>query len=488
MYGKTDLVLQWESEIAFGDFAGYLTRLRQMPSGARGILKTTSYLETIRDKNGAPPGVATLAPTEGDPADSSVGEALDAIAYSSVRASLTDLLQRILSCLHDPQLSTKYSDMRNILEYITDIVKNVLTAAAIDDISKRGAIITLDRISDLVRAAINQRYAGLESHPETLAHSQSPLLCDIGALVSAASAIPYFLFDGLRTPITADKLWAGFVVFGETYSPQWCPADIIALPTSSLDDPIGEWWKCSHEVAHAFFKLLKVRELLPERVRLFISEAFDGSPISGEIATSEIFANWFDWAYVFNRDSETFFPAIWRAWLELPLVWKSPDQYVWRSFAVHIAEDLQAYRIAQRAGPRLNHLIPYLESRWTSFVSLISGTPHMDEFLQEFDGARRQEIYAVVDLLIPLLIYLENRLGQEAAILGLSDRYNPEYPALDAHVRQILAGELICEDIPSPSRLNIELLRALRGRTAGMAAQSAYVFSMERFYLTHRRG
>jgi hypothetical protein len=118
--------------------------------------------------------------------------------------------------------------MANIFPYINSTLRDI-SSPKTSEARKRQGRWVLSLLCDLGRIAINQRYAGLETHPETLAHSQSPVLSDIRSLIAAVSSLPYFVFSKLFPKTAPHRVWPGYVIFGTTYSHQWYPQDILAL-------------------------------------------------------------------------------------------------------------------------------------------------------------------------------------------------------------------------------------------------------------------
>src|SRR4029077_8407738 len=98
----------------------------------------------------------------------------------SLRAGLSDLVLRLSACLRNPLLTPYFGDMVNTFEYTNDLLEK-LNGTVSNEI--REATAQASRVTDNARAAMNQRYAGLEFHPEILAHSYAPLLCDIRSIV-----------------------------------------------------------------------------------------------------------------------------------------------------------------------------------------------------------------------------------------------------------------------------------------------------------------
>jgi hypothetical protein len=481
IYGKNDLLIAWRQPIAFGDLAAFVTNLRH--DWATVISRTTTYLENgVADK----PIVSASEPIDeyefmGNSEEKHLFDALGKITPHSLRAGISDLALRLSACLRSPLLSEYYRDMVNTFEFVEDLLTKLdgnkprLTRTA-------GAQAT--RVADAARAAMNQRYAGLELHPETLAHSHSPLLCDIRSIVAAATCLPHYIFDNLFPGKRAAEIWPGFVLFGGAYSPQWFDQDVLALPPSSLLTPIGEWWKVTHEAAHAVYRLTDVDRHLPAKWRAHIESHCKGqmNPLQ---MIGEQFANWFDWNYIFRRDTELYLHMIWPAWLELQSVWRSKPQYLVRSFALLLAGDAEAIGSISKESKHTG-AIPLIRERWSEFVRIVGQVPEMSGFIAEIKEQELKNTFELTYGLFPLIRWFEKEFEKACGVDGLTERFAPEYGNLDQHVQDLAAGKVILEQIPDPPRLHISLLRYLKNGPAPLAMEIAYIYSLENTYLLSR--
>jgi len=410
---------------------------------------------------------------------------IDGIESPSLRASMTDLSLRLFSCLSDPHLESAYLDMANTIPYMADVLLTI-DKPGTSQALKREAYFKISFLCDLARVAINQRYAGLETHPETLAHSQSPVLSDIRSLISAASSLPHFLFTNLfPTQSNAKSVWSGYVVFGTTYSHQWYPQDILALPSNAISDPVSEWWKLTHETAHAIFKLLKLETRIPKQLYELVQDGFDGTSVSTTHALQEVFANWFDWRYVFDRDTAFFLQAVWKSWLKLPVVLQNPRQYLVRTFTIFLAEDFEAYHQAFESESE-TFLREYMQRRWDAFTDCIGKTASPQDFkllTTRFSPPVLRDVFDEATILIQAIYFYEDKLENICHVRGLYDRLNPAYPRLKAHVLALERGEIISDPIPNPCKLELELLRNSVKRPITLETQAAFVFSLQNNFI-----
>jgi hypothetical protein len=486
VYGKSDLIIYWDAgQIPFKVFASALTDLRRSWSENSLVAKTTSYIETER----ALPQKQSTAELSFGPRKSHPGlPPLDHILTVNplaFRASLVDLFLRMASALSDEKIGRHYWDMLNTAEYICHAVENKIIASGVDQLAARETVLVMTEVADLCRLAINQRYAGLEYHPETLAHSQSPVLCDIRVAVSAASCLPYYIFNNLYDGRGAEKIWAGFVVFGGTYSPQWYNADIIALPQTFLFKPVEEWWKVTHEIAHAVYRVCDVRNKISADLTDYVSDLFRNTGTDYEHSVSELFANWFDWFYIFSSDTNFFLKSIWESWLTFPMVWTHTVQYLTRAFFVYLCPEMSRVIKLKGTGRRDQHLLPFLKEKWESFTSIIRQIPSGKEYIEKTTDAQVQQIWTLTDALIPVMWFFQQEFEKTCNVEGLYDRLNPPYPSLEKHIGDLRSGHVTEEQIANPCKLQLELLRLLsNGEKPTLAMEIAYIFSLEAEYLS----
>jgi hypothetical protein len=475
IYGDTDLTVYWypEAGVSVGVFAETISILRKRWADSDLVHKTSSYIEIPRLRGESTP--CQMVPSNADLIHPQLLPKLDTLFPLSLRASVADLIFRLTACLADPVIALDYADMEQTFPFIEDLLDHLHLATTANPVEAEKHRMSLMETADLARSAINQRYAGLESNPETLSHSQSPVLCEIRSYVLAASAFPGFIFDRLR--MDQEPRWAGYILFGGTYSPLQREQNIFSLPTNWLFKPIEEWFKITHEVGHGVFNLLNVEGLLPSWVKDSISNAY--GPGSTIRVINEIFANWFDWRYVFNRETNFFVKKMWESLLGWPAVWEKKPQYLVRGFAVFLAGQLSEIQSHLSSGRR-SEVYPIMEQKWLSFVELLNTIPDAAGYCD----LPRETIHAIIKQIInicPLLFFLETGFETACQIEGLSERLNPEYLDLETHVQELLNGNVVSTKIVNPCRLHLSLLRELNGSPPKLATEIAYIFSMETF-------
>lgn len=486
VYGKTDLILYWDGEVLVSEFARFLTDLRTLTTTTGLLAKTTSYMEIERDKSKPVDVTGNLSQKHPKPVASRVPmESIVQVQPPALRASLTDLMLRLLACTGEGDETGAYRDMENTIEYVMDTVNNGLLSTTVTGHKKMQARFVLARIADLARAAIHQRYAGIESHPETLAHSQSVLTSDIGTIVHATSCAPYYIFSRLRPGFRVDQLWSGFVMFGTSYSPHWHVQDILALPADSISSPVFEWWKITHETAHAVFRVLNVRTMLAEYSNdLYNAVVSDiaASSLSPDHMLQELFANWFDWRYVFAGETELFQKAIWSSWLGYPLIWQNPRAYICRSFAVFLCGDVEQWSTAAKQGRRDKSLLPYLEKQWQAYLGLMDNDVRWQEYRANVVLKVKQDIFSYIEYLLPLMRFFMLRLEDRCEISGFFRRLNPDYPDIEKDIISLTQGHVIERSITNPCRLSLELLRRHETMSVPLATEVAYILSLANTY------
>jgi hypothetical protein len=485
VYGKNDLLLAWPRRISVAELTRFVSELREKWGDRGAIRKTTTYLETAIDADSGstiPPAgqsVEFLSTSE----ENELFAKLRCVEPHSLRGGLSDLILRLTTCLRDPQLAPYYQDMVNTVEYVQNILDAVASA---DRLAAKEAQAAAARVATIARAAINQRYAALELHPETLAHSHSPLLCDIRTLVAAATCLPHFIFDNLIPNKRAIETWAGFVLFGGAYSPQWYDQHVLALPPASLLRPITEWWKLTHEAAHGIYYILSVSERLDPVIFDYIKSADVNSDLSANHIIGEQFANWFDWRYVFRRDTSLYLRLVWSSWIEIPLVWQSKSQYLARSFAVLICEDLSSLAAAA-AQPREVGVMPLLKTRWARFEQATKSVERMDEFLKALSPEERDDVFEMVCNLLSLLRWFESRFERACGVAGLEQRLSPTYETVEHHVTQLRQGRVVLEGIKDPIRLHLNLIGDSSLGSPTLATEVAYIYSLQNCYAQQQR-
>jgi hypothetical protein len=485
LYGDSDLILYWPSEngIGFGEFAAWLAEFREQWSTTDAVVRTTSYLEGKRSQSDRTPRrhPAVRVTEQLYP---QLFAKLEKLRPLALRASVTDLLLRLAACVQDRTITADYRDMLKTFPYVESVV-NVIISEKPLDLEVVKARLTLTEIADLGRAAINQRYAGLETHPETLAHSQAPLLCDIRSLILAASSLPHHIFGRLRS--NGQTLWAGYVLFGSTYWPLLHEQNILALPAASTFRPIEEWWKMTHEVAHAIYRIFKVKRKIDDPA-IFegLEEAYGKSAVNVERVIGEIFANWFDWKYIFRRDTSFFLEHVWRSWLTFPLVWERKRQYLVRSFAVFLAGSLQELEQSLTAGRYADHAEPYLRKEWEKFQQILRRVPRGDEYFSQVKASMLEHVFREILTIALLIEFFETKFETACDVQGLEGRLNPPYENVDAHVDQLWSGAIVSDGIVNPCELHLRLLKRLSGNPPPLEAEIAYVLSLEHRHIKMR--
>ena len=109
------------------------------------------------------------------------------------------------------------------------------------------------------------------------------------------------------------------------------------MPAGTLQRPIEDWWGITHEIAHAIYWASDFyNKDLPTDIRQY----FEGIPIYSSnrilfrIDIEEIYANWFDFKYIFQGDKNRYFPQN-RFEARKKLGW-SQDDFIILSFVITI--------------------------------------------------------------------------------------------------------------------------------------------------------
>ncbi|HWX18704.1 MAG TPA: hypothetical protein VN578_02245 [Candidatus Binatia bacterium] len=484
VYGKSDFLLAWREPVKVAELARYLSDLRKK-WGQKGILsKTTTYIETDLTNASTMEGLISSRATQPAPLitpqeQNQLFRLLNSVKSHALRAALSDVTLRLLACLNDPQLGPIYGDMLNTLAYMLSLTRHLTDDA---ELISEAAFIA-EELADLARAAINQRYAGLEFHPETLAHAHLPLLCDIRTIVAAASCTPSHIFNKIMPGKRSSETWTGFVLFGGEASPQVLHQIILALPPASLFTPVQDWWKITHETAHAVFKILDVYKRLPPGYAQYVRDALPDDVIDDHHLINELFANWFDWKYIFQENTQFYLEMIWRSWIRLPVVRESKSQYLARSFAVFICPRLNEFTSLLEHRWQ-THGAPWLTNRWQEFTQAILKVPGMRDYLK-VPAETVQNALDIVHHVTHIMQFFQSSLEGACRIKGLAKRLHPPYPRLRKDIQLLREGRIILSEIPDPCRLHLEVIKslALAGTRPKLATETAFLFSLEHSYL-----
>jgi len=452
IYGKYDIFLAWQEPIDLSIFARELTNFRDTIGSVDGIRSTSTSIVGLEDLT-PPPGSGHDVPPYADhsppPIDflfENIVAKANKVRYPEDVARLFDFLGRFRNYLVRPESSSYFRDMVGIIHSINFVLDQLIL---VQDHKTYGLRIYLSQLLDLASHGIYQRFSHLESHYEFRTRVPFPFLCDINAFIGAASYAPCFILSKFFNHKTISDIWNGFVLFGQSYSYQYFPqGNILSYQASALHHPIEDWWGISHEVAHAIYWLSLFQEIIPKDIKEDIDYLDRNVGFWPDI--EEIYANWFDYRYIFAGDKSLYFPLIWKSWLRWDRVWKFKTQYLVRSLSTFISDDNKHFYEAQLRGPI--QTLDYLKAKMNEMIGVILPlVPRFKELLDDISDDDYNEIYDVVCRLEDFLSYLENRYFDIATY----SRLNPEYPneMLERHITEINNGLIITEDIPNPCRL-----------------------------------
>ena len=248
--------------------------------------------------------------------------------------------------------------------------------------------------------------------------------------------------------------------------------------------PVTEWWKITHEIAHVVYDLLYPPEALEESIYAYIEQVYEGSQASAERVINEIFANWFDWKYIFRQETQVFLTSIWSSWLTFSFVWEQQKQYLVRSFAIYVCRNYADLNAAAQAGRRADHLLPFLREEWKGFSEILNKIDKGHQFLGGLSESFVNDVIFQVASLVPLLQFFQERYEAIAGLRGLEERLNPPYPNLAAHLDCLMRGEVITDEILNPCRLQLELLKRATDQKPPLATEIAYIPT---FFLSRTR-
>lgn len=181
----------------------------------------------------------------------------------------------------------------------------------------------LDDVTDLFEYGFSQRMGGIQIR--TPIHENPTLTlhrAGIQRIITAANAIPRDLLEQVGSSMQKGNLrWHGFTIFG--YQPLTCrlPNGVMNLPFPLLLDP-SKWWQLGHETGHEHSRLIRlhkrssIRNLVKSYSQEYFSDKeFTATSTEREIAThdliQEIFANVFEFEFVFLRNWGLYEDTVW---------------------------------------------------------------------------------------------------------------------------------------------------------------------------------
>jgi len=483
VYGKYDLAIEWDEPIELATFAKNLTDFRNVIGKKEGVQNTCTIFKSSEDR-------PTKELGEAKPIHHSIqlssspltrrfltqSKCLDPV----VRGQLLDFLGRFDTYYCRPESHSFFRDMAGLRQTVSTVLSIIPRATAED---RQLAQTYLSQVLDLANHAIYQRYAGIETHFEFDQHVPFPFLCDINGYISASNSVPFFLFSSFFGDKVIEQFWPGFVLFGQSYSYQWLSGHVLSYQASALFRPIEDWWGISHEVAHSIYWLTDfLRKRAARDIQDYISKASSEDPEKNfQIDIAEIFANWFDYKYVFCSNPSSFFPIIWRSWLRWERIWAYGEQYLVRSLATFLSGYLEDFYEARGISRPATE--EFLEGKFNQMNEIIlNSVPEYSRFIKHVKF-QKKSLFNVFIHLIHVLNFLENNYFDQE----IYKRMNPNYPSkiLQDHVSQIKRGQIITDKIPSPVKLLHELYRACRApqKEVSLRTTAATALTLWNYYV-----
>ena len=459
IYGNYDVVLTWDKKIELAQFAKEITDFRLAVGEIEGINNTLTNFSGKKiidnDTSLKPPPQLAGFKSEFAPGTEDVVSMLNTLnpnkLDSMIRSRLLEFLGRLNSYYGRREYKSSFRDLLGVIYSILYRLNELKTASGANAISINTA---LSEIIDLSNNALFQRYADLETRFGTSKHLPFPFLRSINGYIAAATCIPCFIFKSVYPDIPVRQNWTGFVVFGLSYSYQLQRGQILSYPASALQRPIEDWWGITHEVAHAIYRISDFyNQELDEDIKNYSNGFSTKNPMLrlGQ-EFEEIYANWFDFKYVFAGNKIRYFPTIWKSWLRWERVRHNKFDYLIRSLIIFITTDLEGLANAINQG----EVQPYLKIKFNEMKDLIE--LRVSEF-KDFAAVMTEntfiELARYIDKIEPYLRFLEKKYFEQA----LYDRLNPPYSEdlLNSHIQSLDAGIIVVDNIPNPIKLLHEL-------------------------------
>jgi hypothetical protein len=453
VYGRFDLVIEWEKKTNISRFLLELTEFREKLSGIEGVRETSTSMwgENLLhlgddEEEFATPTTPTQFVSQTIPYFNTVKDKCgDLDPY--IKDKLIDLAGRLNSYYKRRRYKLSFKDMTGVLPVISEILDKIKEPG---DIGLGSYYNHMSQLIDLSNHALYQRYFDVESHFETCKHLPFPFLRGINGYISAATFIPCYIFEKVFDGSSAHEAWPGFVLFGQSYSYQLLNNLILSYHASAIDRPVEEWWGISHEVAHAIYWLSDFFDSkLDTEDRKYIDDT--SKIVNGFLVdVEELFANWFDLTYFFENDIEHYFPTIWNSWLRWERVWNFKKQYIFRSFAVYLSKDLDEFdRVQSISVPKTDE---YLREKLSEMNTIITNSvPKYESYFSELDEVDFPSTFRTIKGVEGFLSFLERRYFDKS----LLKRLHPPYPEQEIcrHLEKLEQGIIITAEIPDPIKL-----------------------------------
>ena len=479
IYGNYDVALIWDKPVKLSQFWKELTDFRQSMIGTEGIIATQTnlYGQEIIQEDTRPAEIPKFKKSQptyhfNDPGFLEKTDLLDTLR----RDQLIEFIMHLNTCLGRSDSSFVFTDMIRITRSIEWAINELRTA---DEVKRDSIFSLISEIIDLGNNGLYQRYAGLETRFEPFKPLPFPFLRGINAYITAASSIPCFIIKSLYPELPVHDAWDGFVLFGLSYSYQLLPGRIISYPASTLTRPIEDWWGISHEVAHAFYHISHFYEKeLPQDVKDHLEAVPAARTFKFSIDIEELFANWFDFSYIFRGDKNRYFPIIWKSWLRWERISRYRLDYLGRSFVIFLCTDLDGFFKARTEG----NIEEYLRNAYSEMINLIiSKIPSFKEFAAEIPAGEITGLPHLYTALYPLLVFLQRTYLKKEVF----ERMHPFYSekSLKDHIECLEQGIVITDNVPDV----LELLHKLYDKYAGgkipFHVTGAFLLTLWNFYI-----
>lgn len=269
--------------------------------------------------------------------------------------------------------------------------------------------------------------------------------------------------------------WEGCALFSNEYGYQYSYGDIFCLPVEAALSPVGKnvnWLVLTHEISHAIFTILEIddaeEDIFRESIRN-INRDKEAMIEPYEIETVkdthfELFASWFDFYHFYDGKLEFYQVAIWNSWGGMPLLTKEPGEYIFRSFAIFVLADLDAYNFSRTQGAEKT----LLEEKWTEYVHFMY--ENVPDIAARLDiESEKRGVFKNAEYYLGPFSKIPRDYRNEDFRAGI----NKNYEEIDLHVSAILRGEVIPGGIVNPFLLIRKLIQALWAEKAPLVDASS---------------
>jgi len=490
--GYNDIQICWADSFPLSTFSSDLSTFREKLTESPGASFNVSTL--FRKYLDEPEQTFEFSPFKPVDVPNNVIENVNRISSNDyIKNKVLSFIGKWQSARNKLLTGHYFSDLDGAIKFIDAMAEEIVLEEARPHVqfsdhaaNKLRLLHDLSQAIDIGNNAICQRQASIEANVLINKQHSSPLITDIRCLLAAAQCIPSFIFSKVADYWPSEFLlngersdvWTGFVTFGQSLSHQYLPGAILSLPDYSLYEPLKNWWQITHECAHHLFDLFDIHRIYDKHLQTIIevmeaagSKQKDIDKVSELLAKTtpyllnEVFAQWFDYVFLFKKDYDTYLQSIWKSWKNVPRIWESPEVYLLRSFVIFLYSRRNDSSEILRPGFTNEH-DDFIES----FLKNCGRDSWAEELIRLFkDVENQKDIRMASENLKPYLTFLSSIEEKSGAF------YNINF---------IKNGNVISEGIKNPKELVFSYLKTENIEWAeNLQPNIAIIFSLWNYYM-----